>query len=209
MAEDRYQDFGYDSATVTLVQGEVGPTVEALLSRHAPPPGRLIELGCGNGNTCARAAALGYVATGIDASESGIRIARAAIPSASFHVDSVYEPLHEKFGTFEVAVSLDVIEHLYDPRLFAKRVFQLLEPGGRLFLSTPYHGYLKNLALALTGSFEHHFGALWDGGHIKFFSIKTLTTVLSEQGFVVDEVVRIGRVPPIAKWMVFVAHKPI
>jgi hypothetical protein len=47
----------------------------------------------------------------------------------------------------------------------------LLSPGGVAFISTPNHGYLKTLALAVTGKMDAHFTASWDGGHIKFFSI--------------------------------------
>jgi hypothetical protein len=39
-------------------------------------------------------------------------------------------------------------------------------------VSTPYHGYHKNLGLALSGKMDAHFTALWEGGHIKFFSIR-------------------------------------
>lgn len=66
-----------------------------------------------------------------------------------------------------------MIEHCYDPRQFAHVVFETLEPGGLVFISTPYHGYWKNLVLAVTGRWDDHLTVLWDGGHIKFFSIKT------------------------------------
>jgi 2-polyprenyl-6-hydroxyphenyl methylase/3-demethylubiquinone-9 3-methyltransferase len=36
-------------------------------------------------------------------------------------------------------------------------------------ISTPFHGYWKNIALAVSGKFDDHFTALWNGGHIKFF----------------------------------------
>jgi 2-polyprenyl-6-hydroxyphenyl methylase/3-demethylubiquinone-9 3-methyltransferase len=52
---------------------------------------------------------------------------------------------------------------------------------GMGFLSTPYHGYLKNLALAVSGKMDSHFGALWYGGHVKFFSIKTLQKLLIDR----------------------------
>ena len=63
--------------------------------------------------------------------------------------------------------------------------------GGEMIISTPYHGYLKNLALAITGKFDRHFTVLWDGGHIKFWSVKTLTKLLNEFGFEVVEFVEI------------------
>ncbi|MBK8742608.1 MAG: hypothetical protein IPM02_25355 [Betaproteobacteria bacterium] len=67
-------------------------------------------------------------------------------------------------------------------------------------------GYWKNLAL--TGKFDFHFTALWDGGHIKFWSIATLTTLLEEAGFEQIRFYRIGRIPALAKSMIAVARRP-
>jgi 2-polyprenyl-6-hydroxyphenyl methylase/3-demethylubiquinone-9 3-methyltransferase len=83
-------------------------------------------------------------------------------------------------------------------------VFDLLSRGVAV-ISTPYHGYWKNLAQALTGKMDGHFTALWDHGHIKFWSMRTLGELLREAGFV-D--VRFGRVPALAKSMAAVAKKP-
>lgn len=70
-----------------------------------------------------------------------------------------------------------------------------------MIISTPYHGYLKNLALAITGKMDMHFTALWDGGHIKFWSVKSLTQLLDEFGFKVVEFRGSGRLPYIWKSM--------
>jgi 2-polyprenyl-6-hydroxyphenyl methylase/3-demethylubiquinone-9 3-methyltransferase len=83
----------------------------------------------------------------------------------------------------------------------------LLEPGGLAIVSTPYHGYWKNLALAAMGRMDSHFTALWDHGHIKFWSIKTLGALLREVGFVDLRFHRAGRVPALAKSMIAVARK--
>lgn len=50
-------------------------------------------------------------------------------------------------------------------------------------ISTPYHGYIKNLAVALFDRSNYHFCPWWEGGHIKFWSRSTLTTLLREEGF--------------------------
>lgn len=76
-----------------------------------------------------------------------------------------------QYGRFPLVVSLEVVEHVFDPRHYARTLFDLLEPGGVAVVSTPYHGYLKNVALAVSGKLKSHFTELWDGGHIKFFSI--------------------------------------
>jgi 2-polyprenyl-3-methyl-5-hydroxy-6-metoxy-1,4-benzoquinol methylase len=115
--------------------------------------------------------------------------------------------LAETYGQFPLVVSLDVIEHCFDPRGFAKTFYNMINRGGIGILSTPYHGYWKNLALALAGKWDEHLTALWDGGHVKFFSIATLRTLLTETGFNNVRFVRIGRVAPLAKSMIAIVRK--
>lgn len=81
-------------------------------------------------------------------------------------------------------------------------------PGGVAILSTPYHGYWKNLGLALTGRMDRHFTALWDHGHIKFWSVDTLGELLREAGFVDVRFERVERIPALAKSMIAIARKP-
>jgi 2-polyprenyl-6-hydroxyphenyl methylase/3-demethylubiquinone-9 3-methyltransferase len=69
-------------------------------------------------------------------------------------------------------------------------------------------GYLKNLALAVSGKMDAHFTALWDHGHIKFWSMKTLRLLLEEVGFTNIRFHRVGRIPPLAKSMFAIARRP-
>jgi 2-polyprenyl-3-methyl-5-hydroxy-6-metoxy-1,4-benzoquinol methylase len=67
--------------------------------------------------------------------------------------ERVLENLNEP--PFDHVISTETVEHLYDPQAFARGCFAATRPGGRFICSTPYHGYLKTLALALAGK--------WDG----------------------------------------------
>ncbi|RYG16437.1 MAG: methyltransferase domain-containing protein, partial [Chitinophagaceae bacterium] len=101
-------------------------------------------------------------------------------------------------------ISTEVIEHLYDPRSFIRfcKGILLNNGGGNLIITTPYHGYIKNLALAIFGKWDSHADPLWDGGHIKLWSKKTLTKLLTEEGFAVTDFVGTGRVPYLWKSMI-------
>lgn len=151
---------------------------------------------------------LGYTVSGVDPSESGIAMAKAAEPDLALEVGNAYDDLASRYGRFPTVISLEVVEHVYSPRLYAKCVADLLEPGGLALISTPYHSYLKNLALALSGKMDAHFTALWDHGHIKFWSVKTLTELFSEQGLKVEKVLRVGRIPCLAMSMILQLRKP-
>ena len=62
-------------------------------------------------------------------------------------------------------------------------------------LSTPDHGYAKNLVMAILDKWDNHFNIFEDGWHIKFFSPRTLCRLIEDEGFV-DTCFRFGgRVP--------------
>jgi len=105
-------------------------------------------------------------------------------------------------------ISIEVIEHLYDPRAYARTLRGLLRPGGVALVSTPFHGYWKNLAIALSGATDKHVDPLWDGGHIKFWSPATLTALMVEAGLRVTAIRRVGRIPPLAKSMIAIVERP-
>ena len=168
----------------------------------------IFDLGCGNGATAEILQRHGYEVVGVDPSTSGIREANRAYPNLQLFVGSAYDDLVERFGRFQVVLSLEVVEHVYYPRKFAATLFSLVRPGGLAIVSTPYHGYLKNVGLALSGKLDSHFTALWDEGHIKFWSIPTLQELLIEAGFSGISFQRVGRIPVFAKSMIAVARRP-
>jgi 2-polyprenyl-3-methyl-5-hydroxy-6-metoxy-1,4-benzoquinol methylase len=182
--------------------------LEILGSLHLPQDRKhIFELGCGNGAVAEVLTRHGYQLTGVDVSVQGVEQAQRRYPHLSLQLGSAYDRLADTYGRFPVVISLEVVEHLYDPRAFAQTLFNLIEPSGTAIVSTPYHGYWKNLAMALTGRLDHHFTALWDHGHIKFWSMATLKQLLQEAGFHSIAFHRVGRVPALAKSMIAIATK--
>ena len=74
------------------------------------------------------------------------------------------------FGSFDRVIALEVIEHLYDPRHFLRRAFEVAEAGRP---TRPLDAVPRLPQERRARGLRHldaHFTALWDGGHIKFFS---------------------------------------
>lgn len=203
-----YKDYGYDNPEATHAHQYIAEPILNLLT--AANNQSILDLGCGNGALVKYLIHHKFNAYGTDASPSGIAIA-SKFDSARFALqDLSTEELPPAFEhlIFDTIISTEVIEHLYDPRKFidfCKKIL-LKNGGGEIILSTPYHGYLKNLVLALAGKWDQHADPLWDGGHIKLWSKATLTRLLAEKGFTVTDFVGCGRLPYLWKSMVIKAR---
>ena len=208
---NKYQDFGWVSTAPA--NGESGKRLaDALIAvvTRLQAVQRICDLGCGNGYLAGRLTELGYSVTGVDASLSGIELAhkhyghQARFIQANIDADLARK---EGIGDFDLVISSDVIEHLYRPSDLLEAAGSLLKPKGHVVIGTPYHGYLKNLALSLTGKMDSHFTVLWDGGHIKFFSVKTLGSLIASHGFSDLQFTFYGRSPWLWKNMICHARK--
>ena len=208
-ASDKTDSYGW-TAQDPESSGYLNPAVIARVEALAPR--RVLDAGCGNGSLAAALAARGFAVTGVDGDAGGIALAQARGSGAAFAVCDFARPLEGQGigdpGSFDLVVSTEVVEHLYDPRCLARFCFEALRPGGALIVTTPYHGYLKNLALSLAGKWDHHHNPLWHGGHIKFWSRATLGRLLEDAGFALGEFAGVGRLPWLWKSMLLVARKP-
>lgn len=202
------KEFQYRDAEPTCANAYLWPALRNVIETRNWRQRDAFDLGCGNGATCNMLSGLGFDVVGVDISESGIANAQKAYPHVEVRLGSAYDDLASQYGMFPLVVSLEVIEHCIDPQGFAETFLNLIAPGGVGFLSTPYHGYLKNLTLAVSGTMDRHFTALWPGGHVKFFSVKTLGKLLRQAGATEIRFIRVGRIPVLAKSMVAVVQKP-
>jgi SAM-dependent methyltransferase len=171
---------------------------------------KIVDLGCGNGYVAAQIAAFGHIVSGVDVSSDGIAIACSSFPGVVYHRGSVYDDdLPERIqAPVDCVISLEVIEHLFFPRKLFEQSYRVLIDGGVVIVSTPYHGYLKNLTLSVMNGWDRHFGVDWDGGHIKFFSKTTLWRMASTVGFKDIRFLAVGRLPGLWKSMIMIAQKP-
>jgi 2-polyprenyl-3-methyl-5-hydroxy-6-metoxy-1,4-benzoquinol methylase len=204
-----YKDYGWKSAAPSHMHVHFMPHVFALAG-ELQPGARVLDVGCGNGFTCGEFLKRGCQVVGLDLSEQGIAVARQTYPAGRFELLAADDQVLKKLGEapFDLVISTEVVEHLYDPRSYARGCFAALKPGGRFICSTPYHGYLKNLVLALAGKWDFHANPLWDGGHIKLWSRRTLSRLLTETGFQNLQFRGAGRLPWLWMTMLMSGDKP-
>jgi 2-polyprenyl-3-methyl-5-hydroxy-6-metoxy-1,4-benzoquinol methylase len=194
------EEFVWRQAGLTPAHRYLLPAILQVLRRAQART--VLDLGCGNGALTQALARAGFDMTGVDMSASGLALARRECPGIRFVQANLEDPLEPELRRgFDAVLAVEVIEHLLLPRAIFQRAREALRPGGVLVVTTPYHGYIKNLLLALTNRFDAHWHPLRDYGHVKFFSRATLTRLFEEQGFAVKQVQRLGRIPPLAKSM--------
>ena len=201
-----YIDYGYINDEASHAFYYLQKPLISLLNKNVNTC--ILDLGCGNGHLVNYLLTEGYNAYGTDASEKGIAIGKQADPDRFFVQDLSTGKLPDELKKikFDTIISTEVIEHLYDPEGFINFCKQALSKNGELIISTPYHGYLKNLSLSLANKWDAHLGPLWLGGHIKFWSKASLSRVLTNAGFTIIAFKGCGRFPYFWKSMIIKAR---
>jgi len=139
------------------------------LNRHGSP-GRLLDLGCGNGDFLMLAREAGWEAYGVEISEPSLREAESR---SGVKVFSSLYPLSDKQEFFDVITMWEFIEHLPSPDRFFGGILPLLRPGGLVALTTPN---TRNLTALRSPTLWTEFKP---PEHLQFFDFDTIGRFLS------------------------------
>jgi 2-polyprenyl-3-methyl-5-hydroxy-6-metoxy-1,4-benzoquinol methylase len=110
--------------------------------------------------------------------------------------------LPEPENSFDVIVSVEVLEHLENPRAVFREFYRLLKPGGTLVLTTPNQESLRSyLSLLFGGHFAAFLGASYPA-HITALLRKDFDRICSESGFGIPRFAYSGegRIPKLTMW---------
>jgi 2-polyprenyl-6-hydroxyphenyl methylase/3-demethylubiquinone-9 3-methyltransferase len=167
---------------------------------------RIVDLGCGSGEVIAEMMKLnpGACFTGLDVAETALDLAGKTYPQARFHkiTDGGRFPFDD--ASVDFLFASEVIEHIYDTGTTFSEISRVLVPGGRLLLTTPYHGLVKNLLIVLF-LFDRHFDPR--DAHVRFFTKKSLFACLEAVGLVPEEHRYYGRFYPLSRTLLVLARK--
>jgi len=137
--------------------------------------GRVLDVGCGGGDWLVQAAAAGWQACGVE--PDPVSVQRATDRGLEVRAGSI-AAWSDSDDRFDAVTMNHVIEHVDDPRSVLKAVFDLLLPGGRLYIDTP------NIDAATHASFGRDWRGLETPRHLVLFSRRALDDLLAEVGFV-------------------------
>jgi 2-polyprenyl-6-hydroxyphenyl methylase/3-demethylubiquinone-9 3-methyltransferase len=179
-------------------------TLQRYITPYAQNGVRVLDAGCGEGEFLEFFAKQGHNVYGVDVAEEAVHRARRRSTTASVQVGSLEEVLPFPPGFFDLVWCSEVLEHLFDIRAALLEVSRLVKDHGFFVLTTPYHGFCKNLAISLF-RFEKHFDIF--GPHIRFFTKQSLSTCLTLAGFEARRWHGVGRAWPFYKSFFAIAQK--
>jgi 2-polyprenyl-3-methyl-5-hydroxy-6-metoxy-1,4-benzoquinol methylase len=169
----------------------------SFLREHVGEGERVLDVGCGEGRFAAELARDGAAVVGIDVAEEPLRRARESHPQLDLRVVDGEAGWDIADASFDVVWAGEVIEHVADTAAWLSEVRRVLRSGGRLLLSTPAHGRLAMLRLALSRrALAEHFDPR--GEHLRFYTRDSLRELLEDFRFQQVEV-RSAAGPPGAR----------
>jgi 2-polyprenyl-3-methyl-5-hydroxy-6-metoxy-1,4-benzoquinol methylase len=178
----------------------------AAAGAHRDQPLRVLDVGCGEGRFTAELVRAGTTAIGVDVAEEPLRRARARHPGLDVRVVPVDGPWPLQDASFDVVWAGETIEHVLDTAGWLSEVRRVLRSGGSLLLSTPAHGRLAMLGLAISHrKLDRHFDPRSDD--LRFYTPRTLSRLLEDFGFEAIELRAAGGIPGVRRLLLASARR--
>jgi 2-polyprenyl-3-methyl-5-hydroxy-6-metoxy-1,4-benzoquinol methylase len=180
------------------------------LRARLQPGERVLDVGCGEGHFAVALLDAGMQVLAADIAEEPLRRARALRPELEVCLlpapSSAAGPWPLGDAEFDAVWAGETIEHVADTVAWLSEVRRVLRPHGQLLLSTPAHGPLRMLALALSRrAFATHFDPRAD--HLRFYSRSTLAALLQDFRFINIQLHELGGPPGARRTLLAAARR--
>lgn len=109
-----------------------------IFSKYLPHEGMILEAGCGIGSVCCYLSKkTNAKIVGLDTSSEALRLIAKGVDKNGEFIRGDVRKLPFRDYSFDLVVSLGVIEHLDNPKIAVREMERVLKKEGILFLSTP------------------------------------------------------------------------
>lgn len=136
-----------DPDTRAYRQAHVARPKVDFVTRYREPPGRWLDVGCGNGDLLAVAARRGYDAVGLEPNQASAEIARSVF-DLEIHERFLDDYAAEATADFSVVSFVGLLDLVPDPAGMIRTASRLLQPGGVILASFPNYNSLSTAAQA-------------------------------------------------------------
>jgi 2-polyprenyl-3-methyl-5-hydroxy-6-metoxy-1,4-benzoquinol methylase len=155
--------------------------VAAKAVEYFEPGATLLELAAGSGAMSLRMQDLGFKVEATDYVSENFKL--DSVPFMQADLNDAFSSVFSK--RFQAILASEIIEHLENPRHFARECFKILEPGGRMVLSTPnVDSTASKASFIRSGSFLWFTEADYEAhGHITPLTQWQIHKAFSEAGF--------------------------
>ncbi|MGE0229525.1 MAG: class I SAM-dependent methyltransferase [Dehalococcoidia bacterium] len=167
--------------------GSLAPALASIFAQYVPAGRRCLDIGCGDGQTAGPwLLQNGCQYVGVDISGNAVRAAQAVGLDARQIEDASALPFED--DSFDAAICVEVLEHLFQPSVAVGEARRVLRPGGVLLVTVPNVAYWRRrVDLALLGRWNPLGDTLsvtqpWRDPHIRFFNPGALKRMLVAAG---------------------------
>lgn len=150
----------------------------ALMAPYVPSHGLVLDYGSSWGYGLAQMAAEGWQCIGYEIAQRRAEYATGRLGQLTYTDSSALED--DLVHSCNAILASHVLEHLWDPKTFFRRIARLLVPGGRVFIFTPNAGGAKARRLG------PHWGPLIGEKHVLAVDTEWLRTALPEHGLEIE-----------------------
>jgi methionine biosynthesis protein MetW len=146
------------------------------------PPGRVLDLGCGDGHLAAQLKAAGHHVVGVDAAVDS-RVKDSVDQFVQADLDLGLPP--EVEGPFDLVICADVLEHLRRPEFVLDELHRLVAPSGVVVVSVPNFAHWYPRLRVVAGRFDYDRRGILDHTHVRFFTRRSFERLVSDRGWAI------------------------
>lgn len=172
-----YQSSVYDRPMATLVD-KYKRVADCL-----QPSSKVLELGCSSGYFTQLLAGLGHRVVGLEGDPTAVNSARQN--GLDVHICDLSQPISEsvELSQMDAVLAMDVLEHLPEPEIQLRSLFDRMRPGSQLLVTGPNVAHLSTRLALLRGRWDYQDTGILDRTHLRFYPLHGWQNLISSAGF--------------------------
>jgi len=151
--------------------------------------GRILDVGCSDGQFGALARELGHHVIGVDlVKHEGVGERLDGFVEADLNVG-----LSDEAGTgYDIVVAADVLEHTIEPAALLNDMMERTAAHGSIMVSVPNFAHWYPRARVVAGRFDYDQRGLLDRGHVRFFTRRSFERLIADSALGIERRAVVG-----------------